>query len=92
MKNWISGFLMFFLGSIVFYACATGDSRAPSAVTGTHPQFENLCSKCHTLDRVHAAHSAMNPEQMQDLVRRMADKPGSGIERSDVQHIVQEMY
>ncbi len=92
MKNWLSAFVLFFLGNIVFYACVTGDSRPTAAVTGAHPQFEKMCSKCHTLDRVHAAHNAMNAEQMKDLVRRMADKPGSGIHKSDVQHIVQEMY
>lgn len=92
MKNWICGFVVLIFISIFLFACATGNSRRTSAVNGTHPQFESMCSKCHTLDRVHAAHSAMNNSQMTALVHRMAKKPGSGIHLNDIQKIVGEMY
>lgn len=92
MKQSICRFGFVFLGSLILFACATGNSNRTSTVSGTHPQFEKMCSKCHTLDRVHAAHGAMNDEQMTELVQRMAKKPGSGIEANDIQQIVREMY
>lgn len=92
MKQWMIGILLTLWGCLFLYSCATSNTNHPSSLTGTHPQFESMCSKCHTLDRVHTAHSAMNEEQMLDLVRRMARKPDSGIDPNDIHHIVQEMY
>ena len=92
MKNWIMGSVMILLGSCILIACSTSTIQQASSIMADHPQFEKMCSKCHTLDRVHAAHRAMSETQMEALVERMADKPHSGIDRDDIQSIVREMY
>lgn len=78
------------LAVAIFMGCA--ESQKKTATTGAHPQFETLCSKCHTLDRVHDAHKAMTKEQMTGVVKRMADKPGSGIDHMNINDIVKELY
>lgn len=75
---------------VIAIGCATTEKEP--TVTGAHPKFETLCSKCHTLDRVHQAHSVMTEEQMKAIARRMSEKEGSGFSLNDVDSIVREMY
>ncbi|RJP24447.1 MAG: hypothetical protein C4527_18770 [Candidatus Omnitrophota bacterium] len=71
--------------------CATSEKGTTSATAG-HPQFKELCAKCHTLDRVDAAHKAMSQEHMKSIVERMAKKPESGINLHDIDDIVKQIY
>lgn len=80
------------LGAAIFIlGCASVDQTS-GAASGAHPKFAQLCSKCHTLDRVHAAHSVMSQDEMRDLVSRMATKPESGIDPNSIEDIVMEIY
>ncbi len=76
---------------LVIYGCATSEKK-PETATAAHPQFETLCSKCHTLDRVEKAHETMSKDQMRALVERMAKKPDSGIDLNNIDDIVREFY
>ncbi|MBN2326021.1 MAG: photosystem P840 reaction-center cytochrome c-551 [Candidatus Omnitrophica bacterium] len=74
----------------LFIGCA--ESQKKSAMTGAHPKFETLCSKCHSLDRVEAMHKLLKEEEMRTIVDRMSKKPGSGIDPTDINDIVRELY
>jgi hypothetical protein len=78
-----------FACALFLIGCAT--TQHPDEVAG-HPRFTELCAKCHTLDRVEQAHQAMTSKQMRIIVERMAKKPGSGIELTDIDDIVREIY
>ncbi len=83
------------LGLVMAVALVLGCAESQKKTAGLpdgHPKFETLCSKCHTLDRVEAAHNSMTEEEMQKLASRMAQKPGSGIDLHDINDIVREMY
>lgn len=77
-------------GIILLIGCSTTSDNMASHpdMNVDHPNFENLCSKCHTLDRVHMAHQALSQTEMKAIVERMAKKPGAGIEFSDIDAIV----
>ena len=83
--------LVFGIALLVIYGCATSEKK-PETATLSHPQFETLCSKCHTLDRVEQAHEHLSKEQMRTLVERMAQKPDSGIDPNNIDDIVRELY
>ncbi len=81
------------IGAVIFaMGCATTGSTGSTTATGSHPQFEGLCSKCHTLDRVHVAHNALSKEQMKNIVQRMSQKPGSNIDPNSIEDIVNQIY
>lgn len=85
------------IGSALLFAAAglIGCTTAgqPTTASGTeHPQFETLCSKCHTLDRVEAAHKTMTPEQMKEIVKKMAAKEDSGIDPNSIDDIVNQIF
>ena len=82
---------VFGIALLVIYGCATSEKK-PETATAAHPQFETLCSKCHTLDRVDNAHETLSKEQMRTLVERMAKKPDSGIDLNNIDDIVREFY
>ncbi len=48
--------------------------------------FEAKCSQCHPLDKVVAAREGT--EWWSRTVQRMSEKPGSGITRHDIAHIM----
>ncbi|MFB3787074.1 MAG: hypothetical protein ACE15F_11975 [bacterium] len=83
--------LVFGIALLVIYGCST-TGKKPETATAGHPQFETLCSKCHTLDRVTQAHETLSKEQMRALVERMAKKPDSGIDMNNINDIVREFY
>lgn len=76
---------------LIVLGCATSPRDDMARKIG-HPQFEQLCSKCHTLDRVFLAHQQLNKEQMRQIVLTMAQKENSGIQTNVVDRIVNEMY
>ena len=90
MGQWSKIVLGGIVGIMLIFGCAT--TKKDKKVADTHPQFETLCSKCHTLDRVQAAHEKMPKEDMHKIVTRMAKKPNSGIDMSEINHIVEEIY
>ncbi len=96
MNKSVSIFLLCTIaGALLMIGCATGvkgTSEVTGDVTGAHPRFEALCSKCHTLDRVDQAHQAMTQEQMRSIIDRMARKPESGIDLNEIDDIVREIY
>ncbi len=75
--------------SVFMIGCATQDEQT---AVQSHPNFEKMCSKCHTLDRVHVAHKALTQDQMRHIVEKMAEKPDSGINPRDIDTIVKEIY
>lgn len=80
------------IGVVIFaMGCATNGTSPSSSLSG-HPNFENTCSKCHTLDRVSVAHDALSKEQMRKIVQHMSQKPGSGIDPNRIEDIVAEIY
>lgn len=79
------------LAGIIAVGCATTPGGDMAQTIG-HPDFEQLCAKCHTLDRVFQAHQVMSKEQMQQIVTVMAAKKDSGIHKNVVDQIVNEMY
>ncbi|MBI1388932.1 MAG: hypothetical protein GC154_10840 [bacterium] len=86
-------FASLILGIVFLIGCATAPHENMSAaMSEDHPSFEKLCSKCHTLDRVHAAHQVYSTQQMHELVNRMASKPDSGIDPNAIQDIVRSIY
>lgn len=81
------------IGAVVFaMGCATTGSSSSSAASGAHPKFEEMCSKCHTLDRVHVAHNALSKDHMREIVQRMSQKPGSNIDPNSIEDIVSQIY
>ncbi|MDP8245622.1 MAG: hypothetical protein P9L94_16175 [Candidatus Hinthialibacter antarcticus] len=85
-----------FLGTIaavvLAMGCATTGQSTSTAASGSHPKFEEMCSKCHTLDRVHVAHNALSQQQMSSIVQRMSHKPGSNIDPNSIEDIVSQIY
>lgn len=79
------------IAGIIVLGCAT-TPRDDMAQTIGHPEFEQLCSKCHTLDRVFQAHQELNKDQMRQIVMTMSAKKDSGIHANVVDRIVNEMY
>jgi hypothetical protein len=75
----------------LFVSCASSEKKE-AAMSADHPKFETLCSKCHTLDRVETAHTQMKQEEMKAIVKRMAEKPNSGIDMNNINDIVREIY
>lgn len=76
---------------IIAVGCATTPNDELADKIGTR-QFEQLCSQCHSLDRVYAAHRDLNKKQMRDVVLRMSRKEKSGIQADIIDRIVNEMY
>lgn len=77
------------VGLALMIGCAAPEKETQQVA---HPGFEQLCSQCHTLDRVAAAHQALSQQQMRAIVDRMARKPHSGIDLHDIDDIVEEIY
>ncbi len=91
MNVYVYFFPLFVIAGILAVGCATVPHDDMSQTIG-HPNFEQLCSKCHTLDRVHKVHQLMSQEQMRMIVMEMSKKEDSGIEANVVDRIVNEMY
>ncbi len=78
------------VGILLAWGCASTEKK-PEA-TGAHPQFEELCSKCHTMDRVHAAHQTLTKQQMRTIMENMSHKPGADFDSEDIDNIFMEIY
>jgi len=78
------------LAGALFVGCAATEKKAD--LSAGHPQYETLCSKCHTLDRVDTAHKQMKQSEMKKIVERMAEKPDSGIDMNNINDIIREIY
>ncbi|MGI6457221.1 MAG: hypothetical protein ACOX5R_16610 [bacterium] len=78
------------LGTFLPLACVSQQTTPTTVVE--HPDFEQLCSQCHTLDRVHRAHEMFSEEQMKEIVERMAQKEGSTIDPMNIDDIVKQIY
>ncbi len=90
MRTFVSIGVCVAVGTILLLACAT--TQKGHQVVGDHPNFEQACSKCHTLDRVETAHDAISKTEMRKIVERMAKKPGSDIDPHDIDFIVEQIY
>jgi hypothetical protein len=85
-------------------AVAGGCSSMPATQAG-HPSladteaalkdaamFKEKCASCHDLARVEEAHAAMSRDDMRKVIERMQSMPDSGIESTDVDRLLNEIY
>lgn len=54
--------------------------------------FKEMCASCHDLARVEEAHAGMSRDEMRRVIERMQAMPGSGIEPSQVDRLLGEIY
>ena len=54
--------------------------------------FKAKCAACHDLARVEEAHAAMSRDEMRKVIERMQAMPGSGIESTQVDRLLGEIY
>ena len=77
---------------LMFFGCPPKESQktaAPTAMPDSHSAiFAEKCAKCHDLTRVDEAHKTKTKVQMQDIIKRMKEKPGSGISESDLSQLI----
>ena len=69
--------------------CASTEKKDPSVA---HVNYKQLCSQCHTLDRVDSAHKQKNKAGMRLTIERMTNKKGSGIDPNNIDDIVSQIY
>jgi ribosomal protein S27AE len=81
--------------SIVSFAADKGPSKIDPKVLATYAPkakaiyslFRNKCSKCHTLAR--PLNTDLPPTKWEEYIKRMMNKPGSGIKPSEAKEIWQ---
>jgi len=89
MKSVFAVVLCGIVAALFLVGCATQEKKTADAA---HPNYQQLCSKCHTLDRVDIAHKAVTKQEMKHIVEKMAKKPGSGIDLNNINDIVEQIY
>ncbi|MEW6234360.1 MAG: hypothetical protein AB1656_03145 [Candidatus Omnitrophota bacterium] len=89
MKSVCAVMLCGIVAVLFIVGCATQEKKTADA---EHPNFQQLCSKCHTLDRVDIAHKAVTKQEMKKIMEKMAKKPGSGIDLHNINDIVEQIY
>ena len=62
------------------------------AATGDETLFAQKCSACHALDRVQEAYRTMSRDEMRAVIERMSAKDNAGIEGTQVEEILREIY
>lgn len=78
------------VGGAFLFACSSGQKMADAG--SGHPDYKELCSQCHKLDRVELAHESVSKDHMREIVARMAKKPGSRIGPNDFEALLNQMY
>lgn len=80
------------LGCAAALCLALACASPQTARVAGHPDFKQLCSQCHTLERVERMHNILSQEDMTAIVRRMREKEGSHINPNDIDDIVNQIY
>ena len=89
MKNAFTIIVTGFVISVILIGCASTEKRDPQVA---HVDYEQLCTQCHTLDRVETAQKVKTKLEMRKTIKRMSGKPESGIDPMDIGDIIDQIY
>jgi len=78
------------LGVLLLTGCSTAEKSKD--VAEGHANYKELCSQCHTIDRVDTAHKTMSKQEMRGVVEKMSKKPGAKFDMNDINYIIEQIY